>query len=205
MQNENRSKKKHSEARASKIIRFDIKGLDKSYFNNGHITPLGFLALDSDTLDNDEKSLLITHINSCDDCMGEFLLNIEAEEPLSLSDEFYENLNGAIAQQKKKKQRNEWQKIRMQCLKLVAAACVTIVVFLGSNFMMGDSRYKSSALQAEPPKQAQQVEKNKNDKEIIKREEDFFKKAVGSFQKGFFDFNYAIKSALLGGENKNGK
>lgn len=176
--------------------------LDRSYFENGHLKRLAFLALEEDMLSSNEKQLLISHINSCDECMNDYLSCLEKIELISTPADFYRGLDERLEEEKKSKVKNEWHRLRMQAVKLVVAACVTIVIFIGSNGFAGLSRGADERLQYEPPVT---YEQKKNAEEEQKPEENFFYRCIDSFQQGFFDINNAFKSVIGKGDNRNGK
>ena len=137
--------------------------LDEKYFAGvpggpRHLTPEAFDALDAGELTDEERALMLAHLESCRGCMSDYIDRLADGVLLEPPDGLEERIGAAV--------RAEWteelvaerrKKARIiQFTKLAVAVCLTVVVSVGSFQLTGILRGRNF-VEFKPSATAQQA------------------------------------------------
>ena len=117
--------------------------LDELYFRSGHLTAAAFAMLDCGGLTEEERILVLTHLEQCRDCMDGYVASLVDDALLVPPEGLEERIAGTVQEeyliQKKKKTK------LIQISKLAVAVCLTMVLSLSGLFpLLGGSTKKQS-------------------------------------------------------------
>lgn len=122
--------------------------LDKSYFQNGHLTPAVFEALQAETLPQEDRILVLTHLENCSVCMDAYLDSLAAGAILDPPQDMEKEILSAVHAERT---RRKGAKVRrIQYTKLAVAVCLTMVLSVGGFFQL-QGRAASKPVKYEKP------------------------------------------------------
>lgn len=176
--------------------------LTNNLFHNGHITPLALLAQESDLLNSEQSQLLLSHLNSCDECMDSYLQSMDEASLMPLPDNFNESIFSRLDEQRRETIANSKKLRAIQYGKLVVAACLTMVLFFGSAYLFPHGDRSANDLQMAPQSQISQQSplikepKQPEKQEIEIPQDSLFEKITDGFYKGFYDFTNALNEGF---------
>lgn len=163
--------------------------LNETLFCNGHLTPLAFLLLESDALDDKEKELLLFHIIKCDKCMQEYTQSLTEELLIEPPSGLEQKIIKAVEVEYEKKRNSKI--LSVQFVKLAIAVCITMVMLIGGVF-----DYIGNV-----PNEMMKEKPQKNQKAC------FITQLGQDFSQAFNDFAYSFNNSMYDKkeQNKNDK
>lgn len=168
--------------------------LDKVYFSNDHLTALSFFMLDNESLELEEKQLVLSHISSCSFCMERYVDSLTDDSLIEPSPGLSNRIMDVIHSEQNVKKNTKI--LVMQFAKLGVAVCLTMTIFFSG--LLGFAYPPRDSI--ENDRQPAVVEHQPKPQE---EPSGFFSNIADSINKGFYDFADQINLGFKGA-TKNG-
>lgn len=157
--------------------------LDRLYFWNGHLTPEAFAALEAGVLSDEDRELILAHLETCADCMNDYIATLTDDALIEPPEGLEERIMCAVrAEQPQDSPQKKRKVLAIQFMKLAVAVCLTMVLLFSGVFDFIGNTSKNLAQRNAPIKMEQQVTQRPE------QEEGRFTDWMTGFRDGFNQF-----------------